>query len=276
MADITQQENIATTVAREARKPFSITDRSIAVPDGWSIRDTENMQPTPYRKKATVSLADDAGFVDYLKRHGSLASCTIWCDANYQKGQVDFTAIVNDHTEAADGQQWRDHLATFTPIKSVEWQRWNESHGKQMSQFDFATFIETNLADIASAEGYPTGTDMLQMATALEITQDMRIKSAIRVQSGGVRVEYVEDADAETAKSMQVFEKFALGLPVFWGGSPYKVQARLRYRLKQGVLTFWYELIRQDKVLEDAARTLTTSIKEATGFPLFHGKPFAK
>ena len=34
-----------------------------------------------------------------------------------------------------------------------------------------------------------------------------------------------------------------------------------------------YELNRPDKVLEDAAKTLTATIKGETGLPLFHGKP---
>jgi uncharacterized protein YfdQ (DUF2303 family) len=63
---------------------------------------------------------------------------------------------------------------------------------------------------------------------------------------------------------------------VFWGGDAYQVEARLKYRLREGKLTFWYELTRPDKTLEDAARTLTASIQAETGFPMFHGNPFAK
>lgn len=272
----TQQENIAATVAREARKPFAITSDQIAVPEGWTLKDTEFLQIQPRRKIANVTLGDDAGFVDYLKRHGSLASCTVWCKADYPNGDVGYTAILNDHEEAINGQQWRDHRAQFTPEKSVEWTRWTSKNKVVMSQIEFAEFIESNLADIASAEGFPTGTAMLQMATGLEITQDSKIKSAIRLQSGGVRMEYVQDDNAETASSMEVFSKFALGLPVFRGADAYQLEARLKYRLNGGKLTFWFELVRHDKVLEAAAKTLTASIHEKTGFPMYHGNPFAK
>jgi uncharacterized protein YfdQ (DUF2303 family) len=275
MAEIIEKENIAATVARESRKPFVLNEQQIAVPDGWNIKDTEALQAIPFRKKAKVNASDELSFVDYIKRHGSLASCTVWCEANYPSGKVDYTAIINDHEEEADGQHWRDHIAKFSPEKSVEWLRWNNSNTKTMGQYEFAEFIENNLADIASASGYPTGTAMLQMATALEITQDSRIKSAIRLQSGGVRMEYVQDDNAATTESMEVFNKFALGLPVFRGGDAYQLEARLKYRLNSGKLTFWYELNRADKVLEAAAKTLTQSIQEKSGFPLFHGNPFA-
>ena len=272
----TEKENIAETLAREARKPFSINIEQIAVPDGWSLQDTESFQLCPRRKAANVVLGDDAGFVVYLKRHGSLASCTIWCEADYTNGKVNYTAILNDHQETDNGQKWRDHIAKFSPEKSVEWTRWTSKNKVFMTQVEFAEFIESNLADIASADGFPTGTSMLQMATGLEITQDSRIKSAIRLQSGGVRMEYVQDDNAETASSMEVFSKFALGLPVFRGADAYQVEARLKYRLNSGKLTFWFELVRHDKVLEAAAKTLTASIQEKTGFPLYHGNPFAK
>lgn len=278
MADPIQQDNIAETIAREVRKPFAVpADHDfIAVPEGWKLEDTERLEPVPRRKVSNVSLADEAGFVDYLKRHGSLASCTIWCDADYPSGRMGYTAILNDHKESADGQQWRDHIAKFAPEKSVEWSRWVGKNKAQMSQLEFAEFIENNLSDIASADGYPTGTAMLQMATSLEIAQDSRIKSAIRLQSGGVRMEYVEDDTAETVKSMEVFSRFALGLPVFRGCDAYQLEARLKYRLASGKLSFWYELQRHDKVLEAAAQTITASIQQKAGFPIYHGNPFNK
>lgn len=272
------KENIAATVAREARKPFSIPAENafIAVPDGWHLQDTEEIDEAPRRKKSIVSLDDDTGYIDYIKRHGAVNTTTIWCDADYEKGRVGYTCVLNDHAGDEGGQEWRDHVARFSPAQSVEWKRWIEKDGKVMDQLEFATFIENNLADIATAEGFPTGTDMLHVSTNLEITQDSSIKSAIRLQSGGVRISYIEDENAETAKFMEVFSQFAIGIPVFRGSDPYQVNARLKYRLNGGKLKFWYELIRADKVMEASARTLTAKIHEQTTFPIFHGNPFAK
>lgn len=272
------QENIAATVAREARKPFPIPAETafIAVPDGWKLQDTEEIDEAPRRKKGTVSLDDDTGYIDYIKRHGAANTTTIWCDADYEKGLVSYACVLNDHGGHESAQEWRDHIARFAPEKSVEWKRWIDKDAKIMDQFEFATFIENNIADIATAEGFPSGTDMLHVATSLEITQDSSIKSAIRLQSGGVRISYIEDENAETAKFMEVFSQFAIGIPVFRGSDPYQINARLKYRLNGGKLKFWYELIRADKVMEASARTLTAKIQEQTTFPIFHGNPFAK
>ena len=115
---------------------------------------------------------------------------------------------------------------------------------------------------------------MLEMALTFEANQDMRFKSAIRLQSGGVTMSFAQDDDAATLQKMQVFDRFTLGFPVFWSGDAYQVDARLRYRVREGKLTFWFELIRQDKVLEAATQTLIAQIREKTGNPFFFGNPF--
>ena len=141
-------------------------------------------------------------------------------------------------------------------------------------QAGFASFIEENLKDIASVDGSPTGAQMLEMALTFEANQDMRFKSAIRLQNGGVQMSFVQDDDAQTLQKMQVFDRFSIGFPVFWNGDAYRVDARLRYRVRDGKLTFWFELIRQDKVLEAATQTLIATIREKTGNPFFFGNPF--
>ena len=112
------------------------------------------------------------------------------------------------------------------------------------------------------------------MALTFEANQDMRFKSAIRLQSGGVQMAFTQDDDAQTVQKMQVFDRFSLGFPVFWNGDAYRLDARLRYRVREGKLTFWFELIRADKVLEAATKTLIDDIKAKTEKPFFFGEPF--
>lgn len=273
-----QNNNIAETVARETRKPFPISNDCsfIAVPEGWKLEDTEKNELAPRRKRATVALHDADSFIGYTKRHGSLTDTTVWCDANYLSGKVAFVAILNDHGEQEGEQQWRDHLAKFSPAFSEEWMRWNGKNKQAFNQADFAAFIEENLKDIASVEGRPTGAQMLEMALSFEANQDMRFKSAIRLQNGGVQMSFVQDDDSQTLAKMQMFDRFSLGAPVFWNGDAYQIDARLRYRVREGKLTFWFELIRQDKVLEAATKTMIEKIKSETGKPLFFGNPFSQ
>jgi uncharacterized protein YfdQ (DUF2303 family) len=275
--------NIAETLAREMKKPveFETGDaalRGFALPPGWTYKeiDDEKLMSRPRRKKAKISTNDADSFTDYIKRHGSLADSTIWCQADYSAGKVKFMAILNDHGETETASAWRDHTASFAPEYSEEWKRWNAKNKQPFSQAEFAAFIEENLKDVAALENRPSGGAMLEMALSFEANQDMRFKSAIRLQSGGVQMNFVQSDDDQTIAKMQMFDRFSLGMPVFWNGDAYQLDARLRYRVRDGRLTFWFELIRQDKVLEAATNTIIEKIRDKTGNPFFFGDPFAE
>lgn len=278
--------NIAETLAREMKSPVEIGSdstgavRRIAFPPNWNLREFDDSKflAAPLRKKASVRLRTSDDFIDYVKRHGSLTDSTIWCEADYPKGEVEFTAILNDNGEDAAAAAWRDHLAHFQPEFSEEWKRWIGSHKKALNQVEFAAFIEENLKDIVGptdGETLPTGAQMLEMALGFEATQDFRFKSAVRLSNGGVNLSFVQDDDDATLQRMQMFEKFAIGIPVFRNGDAYRVDARLRYRVRDAKLTFTYELNRFDKVLEAAANGVIATIREKTGNPFFFGDPFA-
>ncbi|WP_316150485.1 DUF2303 family protein [Cupriavidus sp. BIC8F] len=281
-----QYPNLADSLAKEMKAPAEMLigapgqTRRVALPPGWTLeeRDDESRLGAPLRKRAKVRLLDADSFIEYVKRHGSLVDSTIWGKADYQAGKVEFVSIINDHGEDDNKPQWRDHTARFSPEFSEEWRRWFGGNRKPMSQAEFAAFIEENLKDVASQDGagLPTGAQMLEMALSFEASQDMRFKSAIRLANGGVQMSFTQDDDDQTLQKMQLFERFAIGIPVFWNGDAYRVDARLRYRVREAKLTFWYELIRQDKTLEAATATLITKIREQTGTPFFFGDPFAQ
>lgn len=268
------EENIAQTAERLARKPIEMGPQ-VAVPEGWKMEDVEKYMATPRRKRGKVSLSDTDSFIALVKHQGSLGDSTIWCKADYTAGEVALTAVLNDHGQEPEETAWRDHLATFTPVFSEEWKRWFKADGEKFGQVDFAAFLEENLKDIATVEGSPTGAQMLEMALSFEANQDMRYKSHIRLQNGGVQMSFVQDDDNPTLVKMQVFDRFSIGIPVFWNGDAYQIDARLRYRVNGGILSFWYELIRADKTLEAAATTVINKIKTETGMPFFFGSPFA-
>ena len=277
------KNNIAETLAREMKAPVEILSdqyssmQRVALPAGWTLveKDDEKLRAIPRRKVARVTLRDADSFISYIMRHGSLTDSTIWCLADYKNGKVSFTGILNDHGEDEAKPAWRDHRATFAPEFSEEWARWRGKHTQPFNQNDFAAFIEDNMKDIVSTESSPSGSQMLEMALNFEANQDMKFKSAIRLQNGGVQMNFIQDDDAQTLQKMQMFSRFSIGLPVFWNGDPYRMDAKLRYRVRDTKLTFWFELDRHDKVLEAATQTLIAQIREKTGNPFFFGEPFA-
>jgi len=271
--------NLAETLAREMKAPVEIGSeknlgvRRIALPEGWTLKelDDEERMLRPRRKRGTARLIDAESFIDYVKRHGTNKHTTVWCKALYAKGEVRFKAILNGHGQEENGQNWCDHVATFQPEFSEEWKRWFGHDGKVFTQFEFAAFVEDNNKDIVGIDG-PSGAEMLHMALNLEANQDVRFKSAIRLQSGGVNITYVDEDDAQTLTQMKLFERFTIGVPVYAAYESFQVQARLRYRVREGKLSFWYELVRPDKILEAATESIIKMIEENTSLPFFYGE----
>jgi uncharacterized protein YfdQ (DUF2303 family) len=278
-----EEKNIAETIFENAPQPITVYQndeiqfRKIAVPKGWEVQDCDNeaLLQKPRRKKAIVSLNDTDSFIGYVKRHGSLTACTIWADVDYAEDKAKFQAVINDHGEKEDEQAWRDHVAHYAPQFSPEYLRWAGKNRTVMSQVDFAEFLDNNQADIASPDGYPSSAEILNMALNFEAKQDYRFKSSVRLQNGGVNMTFVQDDDKGTVEQMRVFDKFAIGIPVYFGGDAYQINARLRYRHREGKVVFWYELVRPDLTMKAATDTIIQKIKAECGQPFFFGNPFA-
>jgi uncharacterized protein YfdQ (DUF2303 family) len=273
-------ENIAATLDRVLPKPVVLSVENpaagqgsvthVAVPRGFELKqiDNEHLLSKPRRAIAVASFTDAASFIAYVQRH-AIGGTTTWCSFDPQTFALSFTAVIDEHDKGVPG--WRKHRAEFKPSMSAEWKLWKAADGKQFSQVDFAEWIEAHADDIAAANGLPTSLQMLTMATEFQANEERVLKSSVKLQSGGVRLTYIADPDAGTTESMQMFERFAIGIPVFHDGSAWSITARLKYRLKGGSVSFFFELVRPDRVHQGAAKELITQIREAIGVPVLMG-----
>lgn len=246
----------------------------VAVPKGFELKtiDSEHLLPNPRRTSAKAELREGDSFIAYVQRHAGPA-CVVWCAFNPQTFALKFTAVIDEHAKGLAG--WRKHSATYEPSKSHEWNVWtgNNGNGKAQAQVAFAEFLERNDGDIASIEGLPSSLDMMKLATEFEANGERKVKSVVRLQGGGSRVDFVDDDTDATIAQMRLFERFAVGIPVFWAGPAYRIDARLKYRHASGKVNFWYELIRPDRVHEAAARELIEKVRAGIGAtPLLMGE----
>lgn len=246
--------------------PFAIA------PEGYKVKDLESTLSIPHRKRGKVTTTEATGFIDYINKHSTADVSTIYADIDSEANRCKLIAVLDDHAENAPA--WREHTVTFSPKQAVEWGRWLGKNKANMTQGEFATWLEDNLADIATVGGFPSGAEILAMALGFEANAEKRLRSKINLQNGGVQFEFVEDEDKDTRTSMKVFERFTLGIPVFDGSnSAYPLEARLKYREKSGSLTFWYELIRPDRVFKTAVKDELDNIKQGTGLLIIAGQP---
>jgi len=268
LAEVLPVAKVITTLAT-ASEPQALIE--IAVPRGFDIKeiDTEKLLNNPRRTKAAAQFSDAASFIAYVNRHATDGTVT-WCNFDPQTFALSFTAVIDEHAKGLAG--WRQHKATFSPDMSAEWKAWKGKDRQSMQQLAFAEWIQEHEDDIAAVAGMPTSLGMHKMATEFVANEERVLKSTVRLESGGVRLTYIADPDAGTTESMRMFEKFAIGIPVFHGGSAWSVTARLKYRLNSGKVSFLYEMVRPDRVHEHAAKELIGSIRDAIGgVPLLMG-----
>lgn len=201
---------------------------------------------TPLRKKANVSLRDVDSFCQYWALYHNENS-RVFGDQDLKA--LRFTVVLDYHGVGEQPAAWREHTATYTLTKSVEWETWLGSNGKKMNQADFATFIEDNAVDIID----PPSADMVQVARELDANTSVQFSSGTRLNNGQQQLKYVTETKATVGKStMEVPERFTLRLVAFVGMPPVDVVARLRYRINDGTLSLWYDLLRPHKVAEKA------------------------
>lgn len=230
----------------------------------------KELRDPPHRKTGTVKLNDADSFLAYYAIHGNGAPVYATMEP------ARFVAVLNEHTKDAAG--WRDHRADFTVKHSREWTVWTKHNGQGAafgSNEAFALFLEDNAPDIIK----PDSASMLSIALNFRVNADVSFAVAQRLQDGQVELGYnnIVSATAQSTAGgkLKIPEIFTLEMPVFDGpASPkYRLEARFRYRLREGKLTLWYELVRPHKVVEQAFLELWRAIAKGTKAPILHGTP---
>ena len=244
------------------------------VPEGCELHSLEEFLPRPLRIKQKVELHDPASFIDYVKEFGRNGVSHIFFYGE-RPGQAareveEFVAVLDYHEGAGgvDTPGWCGHVATYPCRRSVEFTDWMERNKKAMSQVDFARFLEDNLPDIVE----PKGADLLQIALTLETQKEVTYSSGVRLNNGQVQFQFDEIVRGTSAKgTIEIPEQFTLGIAIHEGGPAYRIPVRLRWRLSDGKVSLWYELVRPHKFVEDAVREMREKIRGQTGITVLSG-----
>lgn len=242
----------------------------------------------PHRKTGTFALATAASFVAFVNAHKTEATAvyagrdntTFKAVINDHAGEATagpvpdsmMVQLTDEGEKIAEAEVppallemlqhatqrlggHRDFLATYSCPLSVEWKRWmaKSQHGENkqgMKHTDFVQFLEDNLPDIIK----PVASVLLQAVRSFEAKKDVKFGSAVRLDNGDVSFKYTDETvQVGSGEGAIVLpDQFTICVPVFDGGGKYEVDARVRYRIGQGGLVLWYELVRPHKVLEHA------------------------
>jgi uncharacterized protein YfdQ (DUF2303 family) len=216
----------------------------------------------PERVKANVKVFDPASFAEYHRQFADEGSRSF---ADEQKRSV--VAVLDYHQ---DEPRWGQHRLTLELRHSEEWTTWAGRSNKQMSQQEFSEFLEQNSMDIIS----PSPASIVEIARDLQGTTEVEFGAGLRMADGQVKFKYTETTKTTVGASVvTVPDQFVLGIPVFIGGNPGRIQALLRHRCKEGKLTFWFTLIRPEQYIREAFTAARDLIASDLGITIINGVP---
>jgi uncharacterized protein YfdQ (DUF2303 family) len=250
----------------------------VVLPGDAKIHSLGYLLPNPTRIERMVKLHDPASFTTYVREYREpgthiffdLETQTFEAILDYHEGA---NANVDTNTDAPllaePSPRWCSHTATFTPRQTPEYKAWIGMNGKARTQMEFAQFIEGHVDDIA--DGF--GGELHKIALNLQVKKDVTFVSEQRLNDGSVKLNYQEDVTGtSTVGQLMIPPTFALQIQPFYGGPVYRIECRLRFRLVDRVASFWFEMVRVEKLIETALNTVREGIETATGITVLAGE----
>lgn len=211
--------------------------------------------PDPLRRKGSTTVLDLPSFLSAFAKHAGPAA---EIHANFEASCI--TAILNaaDGGDAVSRGDHRLHLK-LRPSKEID--RWKAANGKLLPQVEFAEFIEDYGPDIVE----PSSGEMLSIASTLVAKRNLDFESGVTLHNGQRVFQYRETLGATSGSrgEIEIPERFAIGIPIYDGGQPYKIWCRFRYRIGESGLRLGFKIDQLDRVENDAFNQLTTQIAAA-------------
>lgn len=265
------------------------------IPDGMDIKSLKPLidewRTAPERRRGTTTTDRVQSFIDLTNRFSDENS------ALFARGAIDpdtnditatLTAILDYHPAAPestpDNARFCDHRIKYAFPVSREMATWCGQNRKKMAQPDFAAFIENNIADISTAPDkftvpgfdalcpkFANPSDMVNLSRGLEITTKETVKGYTRLSSGETEIQYVSEHKNTNGKPLKLPDFFLIQIPIFNGGAVYRVPVRLRFRVADGAVTWWFDIYRIDLAFEQAFTESCGAAQTMTKLPLFYG-----
>lgn len=245
--------------------------------------EAQKWRKQPVRRTGSAKVFTLDSFKDLTNRHADDDSAIF---ARVDDTAPSLTAVVDYHRKNSEPRFCNHRILYAFPL-SKQWKLWREQDGKPMAQLDFAHFIEDNIVDLSMlndadeiAPGmasyvFAAPVEVLGLSRGLEIHESARVKNIENLQSGAAQIAFEEEHRDAHGAPLRVPGAFVVSIPLFEGGAPVRIQARLRYRKAGGALVWFYQLYRpEDKIIE-TVRTAALEAAETTGLPLYEGEPEA-
>lgn len=251
----------------------------------------EALRENPRRRRGTITAHDVHSLVLICNRFKDEQSAVF---ASLVAGQPTMTAIFdyNESGGPATGKpRFGDHRAHYKFPLSAEWQAWIGQDGKRMAQADFAAFIEDHISEITLAppadqmsqetlalqqmlgSEFAAPNRMMELARGLAIREGVQVKGFTNLATGEATMEFTTEHTDERGKPLKIPALFLITIPVFDSGGLYRIAVRLRYRVTNAGVNWFFQMVRADKALQLAFEEACKLVADETHLPVYRGQP---
>lgn len=265
----------------------------LLVPDGMEAKSVKSFvdeyKTKPDRRKGLINAFDIYSFSAIVNRFKS-ANSALFKKATIgdTKFEAELKAILNYHPASgvntdADNN---DHRATYGFPLSEELKTWLGKNKVPFNSKEFAEFLEDNIADLVVADvskfvtefgdtvpSFASPSKIMELSRGIDVRVDEKVVNAYRVSDGSFAIQYTVDNKDASGKPLNLPEWFALGIPVFQNGQSYQIPLRLRFRVKDGAVSWHFEMYRKNDIFNAAFDRDCNQAAADTALPLFNGTP---
>lgn len=268
----------------------------LAMPHGIKLESTKKFfdeyRTAPERRKGTASVGDLASFITHVNRFKDDDSI-IFADNSPQNPKL--TAVLDYHKKTAKGEpRFGEHRTVYNFPISDEWALWTSKDGQIFGQSEFAAFIEDNILDcISPADGdtenneqlvalrtllggnFASPDKLVTLSRGLAVNESAKVVGKVNLSTGEGQINFETQHTDAAGAPVNVPNLFLIAIPVFEGGERYRIAIRLRYRVRNGAVAWFYEIYKPENIFIDAFKGACTVAAKETDLPLLVGSPEA-
>lgn len=237
------------------------------VPDNYSVKSLKDFIVDVTQVKQAVTVISPSSLIGYVSRFKDERS-VIFADTEKTR----FCAVLDYHLDGKTPFK-NSHVVTYDCPLSDEWKAFSRLDTEKMDQVSFAEFIEQYINCIApvSDSNQTSGNELLEMVLAFQETRTSDFKAVTRLSDGTFQMAFSNEKTG--SGNTKLPERISLAISPFHNGTPYQIDARIRYRLREGKLALWYELIDPKKIIEHAYNEIMVDLQnQLPDVPVFEGR----
>jgi uncharacterized protein YfdQ (DUF2303 family) len=182
-----------------------------------------------------------------------------------------FTAVIDYHAKNDGPAGWAIFSGGHALRFSQPFSDWMAINDTRIGQVALAEFLEEHMGEIAE----PNGASLLTAVLDLKARTRVAFSKAVSLQTGETQLSYVEETDLNDKKRAGVIalpENLTLVMPVYFGGNPSIIKAKLRVRLRDGDAGFVVKMLNIAEVQREAFNATIEEVQtRCPDVPLYLG-----